>query len=227
MTVQWSPVNTDSAPGAIQGTTPWLISGNVGLISGSGEQDVYITNTLANPVPITGDISVTSEGVHNTYSVATLSIPLASTATDVFTISGSSTRIIKVTKISITGVASTSASTPIQIIKRTGVNTGGTRTSITAVALDSENESPAATLEYYTTNATNLGNGLGNIEAWRQFIPSPFGASNPPTSFDYGTRNSQAIVLHGTNEVLAINMNGITPNDTLLDIAIEWIEVDL
>lgn len=166
----------------------------------------------------------TSDGRPKTYSAAVIDAATGLLATDIFTITGSATKTIRVLEIVVSGTRSTAAETDVLVLKRSTANSGGTSTTPTAVPNDSNDAAATATVRSYTANpttgtlvgvvrsvsidlaATNLNSGSSSIHVW-DFRH----VGQPPT-------------LRGTSEVLAVNLNGVTITGSSLDISIEWTE---
>jgi hypothetical protein len=181
-------------------------------------------NAAAMQIDTTGSQYVNSEGRKRTYS-ASLSVAVAATATDVFTIYGSATAVVRIQRIEISGLATTAGGMVAQIIKRSAVNTGGTSTAMTAVPHDSNSAAATATGLGYTANPSGLGASVGAIRN----IPLPFplvANSIPPIAADFGSaRGGQSIVLRGVAQGVAINLQGGTvPTGATLQVSFEWTE---
>lgn len=178
------------------------------------------------------------DGQRQTYSAAKLGLVTASAATDIFTLTGSATRTVRVTRIAIT--ATTTSATPaaldVSLVKRSAANTGGTSTgSPTPVPHDTNNVDPAlglgATVLSYTVNPSPLGAIVGTALRSQKLMQTlnTYTATDFPSPdgivWTFGERPSQDIVLRGINEVLAINLNAGTATTTSsFDIDIEWTE---
>src|SRR5271166_514249 len=141
------------------------------------------------------------------YSTAALGNQAAS-PTDWVVIGGSATKTVRVTNITVCGTATAASTIDVVLIKRSSADTGGTPVSATAVPLDSNDAAATGTVVYYTANPTGLGTAVGNVDA----VKLNLGASGAAGcgSVDFGTRNSQAVVLRGVAQQLAINLNGAT-----------------
>ena len=173
-----------------------------------------------------------TDGQKATYSVAKVGLVPANSATDIFTISAGGL-LVRVTRIEIIGTstAATAAALDVLLLKRSSANTGGTSTgSPTPVAHDSQNAAPSATVLAYTANPAGLGTLVGTairnqklMLALATYTSTDF----PPmdrVNWEFGNRPSQALVLR-PGEVLAINLNGVTPTATAsLNIAAEFSE---
>jgi len=97
-----------------------------------------------------------------TYSAAIGALVTAGAATDIFTITGSATKTIRITRIRIGGNSTTATWHIFLGIKRSTANTGGTSTVLTRVPHDSLNAAATATIRAYTANPT-LGTTVGTL----------------------------------------------------------------
>lgn len=186
--------------------------------------------------PVTPDIPANSaapiDGQKASYSAAKLGLTPAASATDIFTITGSSTKTVRITRIEITGTtsAATAAALDIVLLKRSTANTAGTSTAPTIVAHDSNDAAATATVAAYTANPTT-GTLVGNFrnskffQALATYTATDFPA-NDKLTWDFGGRaGEKALVLRGTGEVLAINLNATSASASAsFDIAVEFTE---
>ena len=161
-----------------------------------------------------------------TYSAASGPFTPASSPTDVFTITGSATKTIRVTRIAFTMNQTTSSARDVLVIKRSTANSGGTSTLLNNVPVDSQNAAATATVRSYTTNPT-LGTSVGTIRSRKVFVATLTGnnSNSDEVLLEFGSRNdTQNLVLRGTNEVLSINLNGVTSTGNSASCSVEWIE---
>lgn len=160
-----------------------------------------------------------------TYSAAATNFAPAASATDVFTITGSATKTVRIKRITFTMVQTTAAARDVQLIKRSTANSGGTSVARTAVPNDSSSPAGTATVLSYTANPT-LGTTVGAIRARKVFVSTITGNNSNCDEFaiDFGDDQRQAPVLRGTGEVLAINLNGVTSAGNLACANVEWTE---
>lgn len=175
------------------------------------------------------DLAVSINGTRATYHYVAQDITPVATATDVLTISGSASKVIRITKISIVGTATAASIYDHYIVKRTAANTGGTSTSPTPAKSDSNDPTAAATLRLYTANPSALGSGI-SVEANKTYLTasSSPGAAALPVVYTFGNRNDKAIVLRGTGESLAFNFAGqAVPSGANIYMNIEWTEDDV
>lgn len=156
-----------------------------------------------------------------TYSASLNGITPVSSGTDICTISGSSTKTIRIRKVVFGGSAATTAVTePVSIVKRSTADTAASGSKPTIVAYDSQSAAATAVVEVWTANPT-LGTLTGVLtDIGMQFLGQ--GTYNPVTDFRFGRLGSAAI-LRGTAESLSVNLSGITLTGTL-SCTFEWTE---
>lgn len=149
-------------------------------------------------------------------------VPLAAGATDLFTISGSATKTVKVLSLHISGNATTAVTVPLSIIKRSAANTGGTSTAPTVTPHDSNNAAGTAVVLAYTANPTALGATVGMLDTFKLDLPASATATN--VNLDEDFNDGQPYVLRGTAQILAINLNTSAITAGNLTVAIHWTE---
>jgi hypothetical protein len=170
-------------------------------------------------------------GSRATYSAAITGLVPVTAATDIFTLTGSASKLVKVTRLVITGSTTLAATTilPIQLLLRSTADTAGTSTAPTRVAHYRTDAGVTATVLAYTANPT-LGTLVGVIRNHRMMLQlTPFTATDFPIALpyieDFGMRGGQPPTLSGTADVFAVNLNAIaTITGWLFDISIEWTE---
>lgn len=198
--------------------------------------EVYPPGSTGNTVALKGSFSTTTDAANNTsaaaavspedgskptYSVSIIGLVPAASPTDVFTITGSASEVVRITRVEVTGVATTAGTVDLVLLKRSTANTLGTSTNPTKVAHDSADSASTATVNAYTVNPTT-GTLVGNFRAGKLFLALATALSDKFVQ-EWGIRPSKAIVLRGIAEVFAINLNGVTaPAGTALDISIEY-----
>lgn len=164
--------------------------------------------------------NVPRDGVRTTCRTAAVGIASVLTATDIFTITGSASKTIRVVKVDISATQTTAGEANVIFLTRSTANTGGTSTNLTEVPLDSTQSCTATTLSY-TANPT-AGSLVGNIAAFKYFIPTTL-VLGAILTYDFGKLGS-AVVLRGTGQVFAVNLNSTTLAGSSFDISAEWTE---
>lgn len=167
------------------------------------------------------------DGYKATYSATSTALALATTPTDVFTLTGSATKTVRITRFYLTGTQTTGNTSNVLIIKRSTANTAGTSTTPTVVPYDSNNAAATAVARAYTANPT-LGTAVGTMASYAFYIPAPqpANANSPFVAPDLfaAVRPASGIVLRGAAEVLAVNFNSTTVTGSSINIFIEWTE---
>ena len=196
-----------------------------------GYEVISGVNITGVPVAARADgnvLSISSNGTRATFRYVAQDITPVATATDVLVLTGSATKVIRVTKVEVVGTATTASIYDHYIVKRTTANTGGTSTNVTAAKSDSADDAQTAALALYTANPSAVGTGIA-VEAHKTYLSASAtpGAAALPSSYEFGVRNDKAIVLRGTSESLAINFNGqAVPTGASLYLSFEWTEDD-
>lgn len=167
-------------------------------------------------------LHVDNQNTKASYSAAVLDLSSGLLATDVFTITGSATKTVRVTQLQISATKTTSTNVDFLLLKRSTANTGGTSSTLTAVPLDSTSAAATATARSYTANPTT-GTLVGNLRTAKMFINTITGGASTFLEWKFG-EGCQPIYLRGTSEVLALNLNGATLAGSSLNIYIEWTE---
>lgn len=161
------------------------------------------------------------------YVASNINVAPGTTPTDIVTITGSSTKIVKILRIILSTTQGTAANNLWLVVKRSSANSGGTSTTTTPVPCDSQSPSASATIRQYTANPASLGSTVGTVHVARMFAPvTTTAAISTPYVFDFTNAGiSSGIILRGTGEVLALNFNGAAlPASLLVSYTIEFIE---
>jgi ABC-type transporter Mla subunit MlaD len=181
--------------------------------------------TLVNPL-----ITSVIDGQKNTY-FASGTVTAAQSATDIITITGSASKVVRITRVAIAAAQSTGTIGLVTLMRRSSANSGGTSSTLsTLVSADSINPAPTATIRTYTANPTALGTFVGTIRSRLLSIGALVSANNNPLTpddfiVDFGTRGTQAVVLRGTTQLLTVNLGGTnTYSGNIFAFSIEWTE---
>ena len=160
-----------------------------------------------------------------TYAAAVSGLAPAALSTDIFTISGSATKTIRISKVAINGVQTTAGQVAISVVKRSTADAGGTSTAQIKIPYDSASAVATATVLAYTANPTTLGTAVGTITASRLFVPGVASATDAQGfSMVTGDVGQQFITLRGVAESLCINLHGVTIAGGAVNVTIEWTE---
>jgi hypothetical protein len=224
-----SRINTsDNSNGPV---TPGAVAAMSSLIGGqfntsspaptNGQQVALQTDASGN----LKTAAIPSDGTKLTYSAATSALASVALATDIFTIFGSATKTIRVSKVQISCTQTTAGEINPALIVRSTTNSGGTTANPTKVPHDSNSVAASATVTSYTGNATTLGTTVGTIRADKLFAPAAAATSAGSNLFYcFGASFGQAVVLRGTGQGLCLNLGGTTIAGSSFNIWIEWTE---
>jgi len=151
-----------------------------------------------------------------TYMVGIPAFALAANGTDVITISGSSSRVVKVLRVVLNPILA-GKQVNFSIVKRSTANSGGTSTTPTVVALDSRDQAATAIVRRYTANPTTLGTEVGVIaNATSASLNSSSTSTVFPVVFDFTSPLGKPVTLNGDSEFLSVNMGGVTTGTSLI-----------
>lgn len=166
-----------------------------------------------------------ADGAKATYTATINGLVSVASATDIFTLTGSATKKVRVTRVEVNGQQTTAASALIVLLKRSVANLTGTHSAPTIVPQDSGSAAATATVLAYTANPGTLGTLIGNIRnAWLFLAAPATTAATEKLALDFGNRPAQAVVLNGIAEVFAINLNAATVTGGTFNVTVEWSE---
>jgi hypothetical protein len=156
-------------------------------------------------------------------------LPTAAATTDLAVLAGSSTKVVKVTQVRVSGtIATTAVYADFRLIKRSTAFSSGTATGQTAVPLDSANSAATAVFTTFVSTGPTVGALVGVVAAVKYFLGvtgTPVLDTSPAILYQAGSPGAQAITLRGVAQAVAIDANAVTfgtaPN---LSFDIEWTE---
>lgn len=160
-----------------------------------------------------------------TYWASVSALAVAASGTDVFTLTGAIGRRITPLMFGASGVATSDGAFSIAAVKRSTANTGGTSSTRVAVPGSSSNAAPAkGIVRAYTANPT-LGTLVGSMMAKRISYGAPAGTVGQVEAiFDFRSHYCGPVELLSDQEVLALNLGGVTVSGGLLDAWVAWTE---
>ncbi len=202
------------------------IIGKGGIFS-YGSNDTIITLEYDTSTYNTGDvlrISVCDDITQSrTYSAAISGLSTALLATDIFTITGANGITGKILEVGVGGVRSVAGTANLTLIKRSSINSGGSSSVVPAVPHDSDDIAASSVVRAYTSNPTP-GATVGNIRATGIFFGTlALNTTSDEHIFRFDS-NSEPPLLRSANEVIAINLAGVTILGASLNLWITWTE---
>jgi hypothetical protein len=170
----------------------------------------------------TGIAAHNSEGTKATYSCGVIGYAAYATPTDLLTLVGSGTKVVRVTRVAVSAFATAAITEALQLIKRTAANTGGTASQPSIAQHDSNDGVPTAVVNLYSVVPSGLGAGV-NVRA--QEINLGATGAGGSVIWDFTVRNGKGIVLRGVAQCLALNWDGAAwPSGGTMAIDVEWTE---
>jgi hypothetical protein len=165
-----------------------------------------------------------------TYSATAVGLVPAASATDIFCISGSTSRNVSIRKLVIAGTAGTAITTPFLLYQRSALDTGGTAATglalPVAVPLNSTDPASTAVLTAYTANPTVAASPL-LMDAVVVDLPVTTAGTIGVTTY-YGSAvddfNKGMDLVKNTTLQYCVNLNGVSVSSGVLSIHIEWQE---
>jgi hypothetical protein len=192
-----------------------LTSGNSGTAGCDQYRDLHVTATDSAGQPLLDKSAYRISGGPVS--------SFATSPTDWVVLTGSSTKTVRITNVTVCGLATTATSQPVEIVKRSTADSAGTSTTPSITPLDSGDAAATAAAAVYTANPT-VGTQVGSpVDTF--YLNLGATGSAGCASLDFGTRNDQALVLRGTSQQAAIDLAGTTvPSGTNLTYRVEWTE---
>ena len=186
-----------------------------------------------NTVPQTGIVCI-QESSAPSYAVTSIGIVPAAAPTDIFCITGSATRTIRVKQVRVSGVAGTAINITANLNKHTVADTGGTAASTIATGLpsftpaDSTFPTTTATAAAYTANPT-IDASYTTVSAQTMFLPATGTAANGFPAlwqWDDGGPNISPPVLRGVAQQLCVSYNAVTtPSSGVVTVSMLYTEL--
>lgn len=169
---------------------------------------------------------VNIEGHQTTYSCA-FSVTPAASATDIAQLIGSGSKIIKLRRVLISGIATSAATINVLGIHRSTANSGGTITGQTAVNHDANDAVATAICSAITANPTlgATGSKYGTTE-YSSLVLGLAAGTTPPSQlvWEFGTRSEKPIILRGVADNYCVNLNGVQSTGQVMYIKFVWTE---
>lgn len=169
-----------------------------------------------------------NQNQYPTYRAASSAFTPGTTPQDVFSLTGSATANVYVTKMGLSTTQSTSGVNAWFVAKRSTANAGGTHAEPAVVPVQSGSPAATAVVSQYTANPT-AGTLVGNV--WNGWLDAPVVTTTgmgglQGLELNFMSMYGQPIALLSAAEVLAWNFNGAALPSGLSVLAwIEWFEM--
>jgi hypothetical protein len=192
----------------------------------------------ANPIPLQGGNKYTDangndsapgvmalgDGWKVTYSAAIANQVPATTAGDCFVLQASATKLVRLTRVLVSGTATTATTLDVTLVRRSTLDTAGTSTSPAMVPHDSL-DSPATALVKAYTIAPTAGTLVGILRSAKLLLAVPAATGGgPQILWEFGNlAEKQPMLRSGTTHCYAVTISAI-PTGGSMDIAFEFTE---
>lgn len=166
------------------------------------------------------------EGIKASYSAAVNAHAPAATPTDWFTILGSATKIIRITRIRIALRSTAAAQYRVSVLKYSTAYTAGTPASVPMLPHDPNDAAASALVQTWNGGLPTVGTPIAKVED-DSILSGVLGTPvfQPQVVYDYGIRNAKEIVLRGVAQYLALNSAAVAlPGGLVADVKVEWTE---
>lgn len=176
--------------------------------------------TANQPVNAANVPYVSTEGIQPSYAA---SASFAGTTGVLFAVCGSSTQIVAVRGISITGTAGQIGTLILQVVKTSTAPSAGT--AVTRVPLDSSTAAATATVYDYTT-APTAGTAIGSTYQFTQFFPTVSGgnANNQSPRVLTPEPGLRPMILRGTSQCMELYTASAALTSPSLQVSVSWTE---
>jgi len=211
-------INADGSINAnIEGTL------DVSISAGTGDSIAISDGEATLDINKNGSIN-TEVYTRRTYVSTAIDLVPASEASDILTIQGAEKKLVRISKISISGTQRNPRLLNFLLIKRSGSNDGGDPIMEPIASMDNGNASPGAVVRAYNVNPS-LASSNGIIRATKVFIGDTT-EPNVPFEWNFPEVGSQQPILKSPNDYLCLNLNGATLEEGSFTLYIEWTEED-
>lgn len=180
-------------------------------------------NTPATPQLLVNGVPVPS---FQTYGAAKTGLAPASAATDIAVLSGNATNTVVPTLVTMSCTQTTAGIVDVQLLIRTTADSAGTSTgSPTTFPLDQSNSAAVSSVLTYTANPT-VNDGTARLIDSQKLGVLAAATASPADLYIWrpSIGLGQSVVLRGTAQQLAVNLNGATVTGGSCDIRYQWIE---
>lgn len=146
----------------------------------------------------------------------------AASATDIAILPGNATNTVLVTEVRVSCTQTTAGTIQLHVIKRSTANSGGTSAGMTEVPDDSSYAAASSAALTYTANPTP-GTAVGDVDIAKLGCMATGTAA--PNDVYIANFRQKPIVLRGTAQGLAVNLNGATVSGGSFTVTYKFMEV--
>lgn len=159
-----------------------------------------------------------------TFGASKLGLVPAATPTDIAVLSGNASNTVIPIYVSVSCTQTTAGIIDLQLYVRTTADSSGTSTgSPSSIAYDQNNSAAVSAVLTYTANPTVNDGTNRPVDAQKLGVMAPATAT-PSDIYVWRPSMGQSVVLRGTAQQLAINLNAVTLTGGSCNVVYRWIE---
>lgn len=179
-------------------------------------------NTALNTGTLSGNLYIAQlpEPSIASYSASAV-VASAASATDIAVLPGNATNTVLVTEVRVSCTQTTAGVIQLHLIKRSTADTAGTSVAMTEVPDDANYAAASSAALTYTANPT-LGGTVGDLDIIKLGCMAT--GTTSPNDLYIANFRQKPIVLRGTAQQLAINLNGASVTGGSFALTYKWIE---
>jgi hypothetical protein len=170
-------------------------------------------------------MQVNPTGVNNTYSSSVVALAVPSGGTDVACLTGSATKKVSVSKVTVSGTAATQVTIPVKLMKNATIDTQGTGTAVTPYTYWSTNATATANVTAYTVSPTIADTVPATLAIMTLTLPTTStNVATGPAVFAFGNSGAGQPTLLSASQQVCVNLNSTSITTGSMHITFEWIE---
>lgn len=159
-----------------------------------------------------------------TYSASKTGLATVASATDISVLSGNASNTVIPVYVSLSCIQTTAGIVDVQLFVRTTADSGGTSTgSPAAIPMDQNNSAASSAVLTYTANPT-VNDGTARLIDSQKVAMLAAATATSTDIFIWRPSMGQSVVLRGTAQQLALNLNGVTVTGSSCNVVYRWIE---
>lgn len=156
-----------------------------------------------------------------TYVYSVVGFTPAASPSDILQIQGSSTRIVKLRQVIMSGTASAATNILPLLYRRSTAATGGTPTVQTLLKRDPRDPAATSVLSTFAANPSPLGTSVGIVDSGRLNLAPAANGGIDRLIWQYSWLNEEGLALKDANDFLCLNLGGAAiANSPQLDISL-------
>lgn len=151
---------------------------------------------------------------------ASANVASVASATDIAVLPGNATNTVVVYRVQVSCTQTTAGIITLQLIKRSAADSAGTSSNMVVVPDDANYSAGVSVPKTYTVNPST-GTAIGNSDTALVGCLAPGTAA---ANDIYVFRPTKPIILRGTAQQLAVNLNGVTVTGGSFDVTFDYAE---